>query len=163
ETTPTVARLVARLDGLPLAIELAAARVESLGVTQLLDRIDDRFALLTEGDRGAADRQRSLAATGGGGYRRSGGGGRRGVRCGGGGGGGGCAGGGGVRGGFQRGGRRGGRGGCGGPRGAGAGGLLAAEPAAGRSGCPAPVRDAGDAARLRGRAARRGGRAGAGR
>jgi len=63
ETTPAVARLVARLDGLPLAIELAAARVESLGVTQLLDRIDDRFALLTEGDRGAPDRQRSLAAT----------------------------------------------------------------------------------------------------
>jgi len=37
--------------------------VESLGVTQLLDRIDDRFALLTEGDRTATDRQRSLAAT----------------------------------------------------------------------------------------------------
>src|SRR6516225_8106811 len=60
---PVVARLVRRLDGMPLAIELAAARVEALGVTQLLDRIDDRFALLTEGDRGAADRQRSLAAT----------------------------------------------------------------------------------------------------
>ena len=55
--------MVARLDGLPLAIELAAARVEALGVPQLLDRIDDRFALLTAGDRGAADRQRSLAAT----------------------------------------------------------------------------------------------------
>ena len=63
ETTPTVARLVARLDGLPLAIELAAARVEALGVAQLLDRIEDRFALLTAGDRLAADRQRSLAAT----------------------------------------------------------------------------------------------------
>ena len=60
---PVVARLVARLDGLPLAIELAAARVEALGVAGLLDRIDDRFALLTEGDRVAADRQRSLAAT----------------------------------------------------------------------------------------------------
>jgi predicted ATPase/DNA-binding CsgD family transcriptional regulator len=60
---PVVARLVARLDGMPLAIELAAARVEALGVSQLLDRIDDRFALLTEGDRDAADRQRSLAAT----------------------------------------------------------------------------------------------------
>ena len=60
---PVVARLVARLDGLPLAIELAAARVEALGVAGLLDRIGDRFALLTEGDRVAADRQRSLAAT----------------------------------------------------------------------------------------------------
>jgi len=60
---PAVARLVRRLDGMPLAIELAAARVEALGVAQLLDRIDDRFALLTEGDRMAADRHRSLAAT----------------------------------------------------------------------------------------------------
>ena len=63
ETGPVVARLVARLDGMPLAIELAAARVEALGMAQLLDRIEDRFALLTEGDRLAADRQRSLAAT----------------------------------------------------------------------------------------------------
>ena len=60
---PVVARLVARLDGMPLAIELAAARVEALGVAQLLDRIEDRFALLTGGDRLAAGRQRSLAAT----------------------------------------------------------------------------------------------------
>jgi predicted ATPase len=60
---PVVARLVARLDGMPLAIELAAARVEALGVAQLLDRIEDRFALLTGGDRLAEDRQRSLAAT----------------------------------------------------------------------------------------------------
>jgi len=63
ETTAAAARLVARLDGMPLAIELAAARVEALGVAQLLDRIDDRFALLTEGERTAADRHRSLAAT----------------------------------------------------------------------------------------------------
>jgi predicted ATPase/DNA-binding CsgD family transcriptional regulator len=62
ETTPLVARLVARLDGMPLAIELAAARVEALGVAQLLDRIGDRFTLLEEGDRLAASRQRSLAA-----------------------------------------------------------------------------------------------------
>jgi len=53
---------VARLDGMPLAIELAAARVDALGVTQLLDRIDDRFALLADGDRLAEQRQRSLAA-----------------------------------------------------------------------------------------------------
>jgi len=58
-----VARLVARLDGMPLAIELVAARVEALGVAQLLDRLDDRFGLLVAGDRLAADRQRSLAAT----------------------------------------------------------------------------------------------------
>ena len=63
ETTPTVARLVARLDGMPLAIELAAARVEALGVAQLLDRIDDRFTLLAGGNRTAPPRQRSLAAT----------------------------------------------------------------------------------------------------
>jgi transcriptional regulator with XRE-family HTH domain len=54
---------VARLDGMPLAIELAAARVEALGVAGLLDGIDDRFALLEGGDRLAAPRQRSLAAT----------------------------------------------------------------------------------------------------
>ncbi len=48
---------MARLDGMPLAIELAAARVEALGVTQLMDRVDDRFGLLTGGDRLAAGRQ----------------------------------------------------------------------------------------------------------
>ena len=63
ETTAAVARLVRRLDGMPLAIELAAARVEALGVRQLLGRIGDRFALLDGGDRLAADRHRSLAAT----------------------------------------------------------------------------------------------------
>jgi predicted ATPase/DNA-binding CsgD family transcriptional regulator len=62
ETGPVVGRLVARLDGMPLAIELAAARVEALGVAQLLDRIGDRFTLLETGDRLAAGRQRSLAA-----------------------------------------------------------------------------------------------------
>ena len=62
ETSDLVARLVAGLDGMPLAIELAAARVESLGVAQLLDRLDDRFGLLVGGDRRAEARQRSLAA-----------------------------------------------------------------------------------------------------
>jgi predicted ATPase/DNA-binding CsgD family transcriptional regulator len=59
---PLVARLARRLDGLPLAIELAAARVDALGVAQLLDRIDDRFRLLMDADRLADERQRSLAA-----------------------------------------------------------------------------------------------------
>jgi predicted ATPase/DNA-binding CsgD family transcriptional regulator len=63
ESGPVVAGLVARLDGMPLAIELAAARVESLGVAQLLDRLDDRFVLLVGGDRSAVPRHRSLAAT----------------------------------------------------------------------------------------------------
>jgi predicted ATPase/DNA-binding CsgD family transcriptional regulator len=62
DTATLVARLVAGLDGMPLAIELAAARVEALGVTQLVERLDDRFGLLTGGDRRAAARQRSLAA-----------------------------------------------------------------------------------------------------
>jgi non-specific serine/threonine protein kinase len=63
QTGALTGRLVARLDGMPLAIELAAARADSLGVAQLLDRIEDRFALLADGDRLAEQRQRSLAAT----------------------------------------------------------------------------------------------------
>ena len=63
QTAAGVARLVRRLDGMPLAIELAAARAESLGVGQLLDRLDDRLELLVGADRLAVPRQRSLAAT----------------------------------------------------------------------------------------------------
>jgi predicted ATPase/DNA-binding CsgD family transcriptional regulator/transcriptional regulator with XRE-family HTH domain len=62
ETGPIAAQVVARLDGMPLAIELAAARVEALGLVQLLDRLDDRFRLLTGTDRLAESRHRSLAA-----------------------------------------------------------------------------------------------------
>ncbi len=62
QTSPAVASVVARLDGMPLAIELAAARVEALGAVQLADRLDDRFGLLAAGDRLAAGRHRSLAA-----------------------------------------------------------------------------------------------------
>lgn len=63
QTAPTVARLVTRLDGVPLAIELAAARIESLGLGQLLDRLEVSFGLLAEGGRTAPPRQQSLAAT----------------------------------------------------------------------------------------------------
>jgi len=63
QTAAAVAELVARLDGMPLAIELAAARVEALGVGELLDRLDDRSGLLAGADRLAPSRQRSLAAT----------------------------------------------------------------------------------------------------
>jgi predicted ATPase/DNA-binding XRE family transcriptional regulator len=63
ETTSAVAGLVTRLDGMPLAIELAAAQVEALGVTGLLHRLDERFALLAAADRLAPSRQRSLTAT----------------------------------------------------------------------------------------------------
>jgi predicted ATPase/DNA-binding CsgD family transcriptional regulator len=62
QTGPAVAQLVARLDGMPLAIELAAARVEALGVAQLLDRLGGRFELLAGGDRLATGRHRSLTA-----------------------------------------------------------------------------------------------------
>ena len=57
-----VTRLVGRLDGMPLAIELAAARAEALGVAQLAGLLDGRLALLAGGDRLAAGRHRSLAA-----------------------------------------------------------------------------------------------------
>jgi predicted ATPase len=63
KTGPAVAQIVARLDGMPLAIELAAARVEALGLHQLLERLEESFRLLTSGNRAAAPRHRSLAAT----------------------------------------------------------------------------------------------------
>ncbi len=51
-----------RLDGLPLAIELAAARLRSMSVEQLAGRLDDRFRLLTGGSRAALPRHRTLRA-----------------------------------------------------------------------------------------------------
>ena len=62
-TSAAVARLVARLDGMPLAIELAAARVEALGVTQLADLLDDGFRLLAAAGPRVTGRHRTLAAT----------------------------------------------------------------------------------------------------
>ena len=52
-----------RLDGLPLALELAASRLRSLGSAALLERLDRRLPLLTGGRRDAPDRQRTLRAT----------------------------------------------------------------------------------------------------
>ncbi|MCW5559947.1 MAG: adenylate/guanylate cyclase domain-containing protein, partial [Verrucomicrobiae bacterium] len=64
--TPENARLIAeiggRLDGLPLAIELAAARVKVLPLPQILARLEDRFRFLTGGNRTAEPRQQTLGA-----------------------------------------------------------------------------------------------------
>jgi predicted ATPase len=60
ENTPVVERICAALDGLPLAIELAAARLRSMSLDDLAARLGDRFAVLNRGDRTAAPRQRSL-------------------------------------------------------------------------------------------------------
>ncbi|MFE7275435.1 ATP-binding protein [Streptomyces sp. NPDC057623] len=57
-----VARLCRRLDGLPLAIELAAVRMRVLDVGQLLDRLDDRYRLLTGGSPAALPRHQTLRA-----------------------------------------------------------------------------------------------------
>ena len=57
---PALARLCHRLDGIPLAIELAAARTRSLTVEQIHDRLDQRFRLLTGGSRTALPRQQTL-------------------------------------------------------------------------------------------------------
>jgi predicted ATPase/class 3 adenylate cyclase len=66
EVTPsnhaTVRRICSRLDGLPLAVELAAARVASLGVDEIEQRLDDRFRLLASGSRTALPRQQTLRA-----------------------------------------------------------------------------------------------------
>jgi predicted ATPase/DNA-binding SARP family transcriptional activator len=58
-----VADICRRLDGIPLAIELAAARVRHIGVEQIRDRLHDVFALLKSGVRTAVPRHRTLAAT----------------------------------------------------------------------------------------------------
>ncbi len=63
ENGPWVAEICRHLDGMPLAIELAAARVRSLSVQQISERLDDRFNLLTAGSRTAPLRQQTLAAT----------------------------------------------------------------------------------------------------
>jgi predicted ATPase/DNA-binding winged helix-turn-helix (wHTH) protein len=62
DTLPAVCQLCQRLDGIPLAIELAAARVGSLGVKALAQRLDDLFRLLNRGRRTAMPRHQTLEA-----------------------------------------------------------------------------------------------------
>jgi predicted ATPase/class 3 adenylate cyclase/DNA-binding CsgD family transcriptional regulator/tetratricopeptide (TPR) repeat protein len=63
QTGPLVVSVCRRLDGMPLAIELAAARLRSLSLSSLSDRLDQRFRLLTGGSRTALARQQTLRAT----------------------------------------------------------------------------------------------------
>src|SRR5213076_2305980 len=62
ENAPAVAEICHRLDGLPLAIELAAARLRLLSPQAILARLESRLKLLTSGARGAPERQRTLRA-----------------------------------------------------------------------------------------------------
>jgi predicted ATPase/DNA-binding SARP family transcriptional activator len=62
DNVAAVVEICRRLDGLPLAIELAAARLRSLSAEQIAARLDDRFRLLTGGSRTALPRQRTLRA-----------------------------------------------------------------------------------------------------
>ena len=59
-TAQAIAEIVDRLDGMPLAIELAAARTRSMDVTEVRDRLDDRFRLLSGGTRRSRQRQATL-------------------------------------------------------------------------------------------------------
>jgi predicted ATPase len=61
--TPAVADVCRQLDGIPLAIELAAARITALTPEQIAERMSDRFRLLVSGSRTAARRQQTLRAT----------------------------------------------------------------------------------------------------
>lgn len=58
--TPVVAEICAQLDGMPLAIELAAARLDALALNDIAARLDNRFRLLTSGSRTALPRQQTL-------------------------------------------------------------------------------------------------------
>jgi predicted ATPase len=62
QNTHAVAQICTRLDGIPLAIELAATRVKALPVEQIAARLDDRFRLLTGGSRTALPRHQTLRA-----------------------------------------------------------------------------------------------------
>src|SRR5262249_5451636 len=58
---PTIAEICRRLDGIPLALEFAAARVAELGLREIAAHLDDCFAILTRGRRTALPRHRTLA------------------------------------------------------------------------------------------------------
>ncbi|MFE7134105.1 BTAD domain-containing putative transcriptional regulator [Streptomyces sp. NPDC057638] len=62
ENAGPVATMCRRLDGIPLALELASSRLRALGAAELAERLDDRFGLLTAGPRDAPARQRTLRA-----------------------------------------------------------------------------------------------------
>ena len=62
DTASALTQICHRLDGIPLAIELAAARVKVLSLEQIAERLDDRFRLLTGGSRTALPRQQTLRA-----------------------------------------------------------------------------------------------------
>jgi predicted ATPase/class 3 adenylate cyclase len=63
QTAPLVVSVCRRLDAMPLAIELAAARLRSMSLSDLTGRLDQRFRLLTGGSRTALERQQTLRAT----------------------------------------------------------------------------------------------------
>jgi predicted ATPase/DNA-binding winged helix-turn-helix (wHTH) protein len=63
QTASAIAAICRRLDGIPLALELAAARASTLGMQELASRLDDCFSLLTEGRRMALRRHQTLRAT----------------------------------------------------------------------------------------------------
>ena len=63
QNTPSIAQICYRLDGIPLALELAAARIKGMKPGQIAERLDDRFRLLTGGSRAGLPRHQTLRAT----------------------------------------------------------------------------------------------------
>jgi predicted ATPase/transcriptional regulator with XRE-family HTH domain len=63
DNAPVIAKICRRLDGIPLAIELAAARVVQLSLKAIAEKLDDCFGMLTQGSRTALPRQQTMRAT----------------------------------------------------------------------------------------------------
>ena len=63
ENAPAIADICRRLDGIPLAIELAAGRLNVLSAKSLAEKLDDRFRILDGGERNALPRQQTMRAT----------------------------------------------------------------------------------------------------